>query len=179
MEKASKNRQKKELLVAEIVEKAEKAKAIVLTNYKGLTHLQLEEFKKGLRTADAEFAVTKNTLLKRAFEEAKLETGEDTNYEQPTGTLFLYGDPVTPLKALAKMIKELQKPSIKYGILNKKSITSAQVLRLATLPSREILLAQLFAGMKSPLSGLHRALSWNMQKFVMTLSAISQKKSQG
>lgn len=176
MEKVSTNKLKKQQLVAEMVVKAEKAKAIVLTDYKGLTHQQLEAFKKTLRNANAEFSVTKNTLLKRALKEAKLDIGEDSNYNQPTGTLFLYGDPVGPLKTLAKMIKDIQKPAIKYGILDKKGISDQQVMTLATLPSREVLLAQLFAGMKSPISGLHRALSWNMQNLVITLKAIESKK---
>jgi len=51
------------------------------------------------------------------------------------------------------------------------------VLRIATLPSREALLAQVVGGLKSPIFGLARALSWNLQKLLMTLSAVQQKKS--
>lgn len=176
MEKVSTNKQKKQQIISELSEKLSKATAVVLTNYQGLTHQQLESFKKSLRSAEAEFAVTKNTLLKRALEEVNLETGEKSNFDQPTGTLFLYGDPSVALKTLAKMIKELQKPTVKYGLLNKKAISGDQVMQMATLPSREVLLAQLFAGMKSPVSGLHRALSWNLQRFVMTLKAVEAKK---
>lgn len=175
--KTSANRQRKQILVAEMVEKASKSKAIVLTNYMGLTHQQLEGFKKELRGKDAEFAVTKNNLLKRALKEAKLETGDDTNFDQPTGTLFLYGDPVLPLKSLMKLVKELKMPVVKYGILDGKGISDAQVLKLATLPAKEVLIAQLLGQLMSPVSGLHRALSWNLQKFVMTLKAIEEKKA--
>ncbi|HSX40884.1 MAG TPA: hypothetical protein VLF68_04725, partial [Candidatus Saccharimonadales bacterium] len=55
-------------------------------------------------------------------------------------------------------------------------ISGEQVLKLATLPSREVLLAQFVGGLKSPIYGLHRALNWNLQKFVMTLKAIESKK---
>ena len=175
--KLSPNKQKKQAAVAKIVEKIGKSKAVVLTNYQGLTHQQLEKFKRGIREADAEFVVTKNTLLKRALEESKMETGETSNFDQQTGTLFLYGDPVTPLKALAKMIKEIEKPQIKYGILEGKGISKEQVMKLATLPSREVLIAQLLGMMKTPISGLHRSLSWNLTKFAMTLKAIEVKKA--
>lgn len=173
--KISSNRQKKEKIVAKIVEKLDKADSLVFANFEGLTHKQLEEFKKGLRKLDAQFAVVKNTLLKKALGEEKIKGFED-KFEQPTGTLFLYGDPVAPLKLLAKMIKEFEKPKIKFGFLDGRAVTEAEVLKLATLPTKEVLLTQLVIGLKSPISGLHRALSWNLQKFVMTLKAIENKK---
>ena len=175
----SANRQKKVAVVAQINEKVAKSKAMVFTDYTGLTHRQLEEFKKTIKKSDAQFEVTKNTLLKRALTDNKLDTGDDKHFDQPTGTLFLYGDIVAPLKTLAKMMKDFEKPSIKFGFLEGHLMDSKQILKLSTLPSREVLLAQLFGMMKSPIQGLHRSLNWNLQKFVMTLSAISQKKSQG
>jgi len=182
--KVSVNRQKKAGVIAEISEKIGKSKAMVFTNYTGLTHKQLEEFKKEIKKSEAEFAVTKNTLLKRSLTEAKLETGDEKNFDStpiesgPTGTMFLYGDVVTPLKSLAKMIKDFEKPVVKFGIFDGKMVSAEGVIKLSTLPSREVLLTQLVTTMKSPIQGLYHSLSWNLQKFVMTLNAISQKKSQ-
>lgn len=175
--KMTTNKQKKVTLVAEMNERVAKAKAIVMTNYTGLTHKQLEEFKRTIKKSDAEYAVTKNTLLKRSLEENKLETGDAKNFDLPTGALFLYSDIVTPLKTLAKMVKDLEKPQIKFGYLEGKMVSASEILKLSTLPSREQLIAQVVSGMKSPLYGIHRALNWNLQKFVMTLNAIQQKKS--
>lgn len=177
--KISANKQKKVEVVAALNEKVAKAKAIVLTNYTGLTHKQLEEFKRAIKKSDAEFAVTKNTLLKRSLVENKLDTGDDKNFDLPTGTLFLYGDVVSPLKALAKMIKDFEKPQIKVGFLEGKIMDSVQVVKLSSLPSKEVLLGQLVGMLQSPIARLPRALNWNLQKFAMTLNAISQKKSQG
>lgn len=172
----SANRQKKAGVIAEINEKVGRSKAMVFANYQGLTHKQLEEFKKEIKKSEAEFAVTKNTLLRKTLTEANLETGEDKNFDQPTGAMFLYGDIVAPLKALAKMIKDFEKPVVKFGILDGKLMTAADVMKLSTLPSREVLLTQLVTTMKSPIQGLHRSLSWNLQKFVMTLKAVEAKK---
>lgn len=174
--KISANRQKKEAIVAEVSEKIAKSKAMVFTNFQGLTHKQLEEFKKTIRKSDAEFAATKNTLLKRALGDEAVAGNED-KFQQPTGTIFMYGDIVEPLKVLAKMMKELEKPSIKFGLLEGKAITEADVKKLATLPSREVLIAQMLGMMNAPIQGLHRALSWNLQKFVMTLKAIEDQKA--
>ena len=177
MAKITSNKQKKIETVAELSEKVNKSKALVFTNYQGLTHLQIEGFKKGLRKLDAEYAITKNRLMKRALEENK-HMVDDNALEQPTATLFLYGDPIAPLKTLAKMMKDLQKPGIKFGIMEGHIIDDKQVIQLSTLPSKEILLAQLLGMMQSPLIGLHRALNWNLQSFVMTLNAIAKQKGQ-
>jgi len=175
--KISKNKDKKQAIVAEIRAKVQKAKAMVFTNYQGLTHKQLETFKRTIKKADAEFTVTKNTLLKRSLHETMNYEPTTTNqFDGQTGTLFLYSDIVTPLKTLAKMIKDMEKPHIKFGLLDGKLMTSAEVLKLSTLPSREVLIAQLLGQMQAPIAGLHRALNWNVQKFVMTLKAIEDRR---
>ena len=170
----SPNRQRKEKIVAKLLEKVNRAKGFVFTSYQGLTHKQLEGLKKAVKGFDADFVATKNSLILKAMEgKVKIE-GELKN---ATATLFLYGDPMMPLKAIAKSIKELSLPSIKFGILDGLQMTGEQLLKLSTLPTRETLLTQLVIGLKSPISGLHRALNWNLQKFVMTLKAIEAKKN--
>jgi large subunit ribosomal protein L10 len=171
--KVSLNRQKKEKIVAELLEKVIKAKGFVFTSYQGLTHKQLEDLKKAVKPLQADFVATKNRLLLKAME-GKVKI--DQEFKNATATLFLYGDPVMPLKALAKSIKELALPSIKFGILDGQQMTGDDLIKLSKLPSKETLLTQLVYGLKSPISGLHRALNWNLQKFVMTLKAIEKTK---
>ncbi|HEV2339945.1 MAG TPA: 50S ribosomal protein L10 [Patescibacteria group bacterium] len=173
--KSSKNKEKKIAIVTEVKEKVDKAKAMVFTNYQGLTHKQLETFKREVKKADAEFVATKNTLLKLALGKERVD-GQEDKFQQPTGALYVYGDIVKPLKALAQLIKETEKPKIKFGLLENVVITDKDVLKLASLPSREILLAQLARMLNTPIQGFHRALNWNLQKFVMTLSAIAKSK---
>lgn len=174
--KIPKSRAKKDAVVADLSEKIGRSKALVFTNYQGLTHKQLEELKKGLKAANAELVIAKNTLLKIALQKSQA-TKEPITFEQPTATIFAYDDPIAALRELAKTIKALKLPSVKFGILDTKMISETDVLKLSTLPSRQVLLAQLVGGLKSPISGLHRALNWNLQKFVMTLKAIETKKT--
>ncbi len=70
------------------------------------------------------------------------------------------------------MIKELHLPTIKFGYLDGRSLSDKEVIRLSALPAKPVLQAQLLGQMMSPIQGLHRALSWNMQGLVMALSAI-------
>jgi len=173
--KISVNRQKKEQLVAKLGEKIKKARAIVFTNYQGLTHKQLEELKKSLRSQNADFVVAKNTLLGLALKKAGFKI--ETELTAPTAALFAYEDLILPLKQIAKSLKTHGLPTIKFGILDNQALNSEQVLKLASLPSKDVLIAQMISGLKSPLYGLHRALNWNLNKLVLTLKAIEQSKT--
>jgi large subunit ribosomal protein L10 len=174
--KISQNRLKKEELVKELTTKTEKAKGLVFTNYQGLTHQQLEGLKKALKKLDAEYVSTKNTLLLLALKD-KLDTeSEKDKFRDPTATLFMYSDIVEPLKHLNKTIKELSLPSIKFGFLEGKVMTDQEVTKIASLPPLQVLQAQLLGNMKGPISGFHRALSWNITKLALTLKAIEKTK---
>lgn len=173
--KVSPNRLKKQQIVAKLSDKLAKSKGLVFANYQGLTHKQLEALKKAVKPLEADLVITKNTLLLRSLQTSnfKLPT---SNFEGPTATLFLYADPIEPLRQLAKTIRELNLPSIKFGIVENQVLTTEQVLRLASLPPRDILIAQFIGMMKLPIYKLHRALSWNIQRLVLTLKDIEKKK---
>lgn len=174
--KVTANRQKKIEVVAKLNEKLARSKAIIFTNYTGVTHKQLEALKRAIKPMDAEYVVAKNSLVLRALEENKIKLEGENPLEGPTGTLLIYADVVGPLKQLAKTIKELGLLNVKLGVMENKLVTGEQVLKISTLPSRETLLTQIAIGLKSPISGLHRALNWNLQKFVMTLAAVAKAK---
>lgn len=164
-------------MVSELSEKTSRAKALVFTNYQGLTHQQLEQLKKALKSANAELVVAKNTLLKIALEQnQKSKIKNQKELEGPTATVFIYEDIMEPLKEIAKTIKQFNLPTLKFGILDGESLNSDQLLKLSTLPSKEALLSQVVYGLKAPIFGLHRALNWNLQKLAMVLSSISKTK---
>lgn len=173
---ARQGRGRKEEVITELTDKVARANAFVFVNYQGLTHHQLEGLKRASRKLDAEFVAVKNTLMLRTLSEFNLSDEDKKQFEQPTATLFIYGDIVEPLKNLAKTSKELGLPTVKFGIIDKNAISGAQVLTLATLPPLPQMRAQLLGMLMSPIQGLHRSLSWNMQTLVMTLNAIAQKK---
>jgi len=174
--KITANRQKKIGIVADLNGKIAKSKAIVFTNYEKVTHKQLETLKRAIKPMDAEYVVAKNSLILRALDENKIKLEGENPLQGPTGTLLIYGDIVAPLKQLAKTMKELGLLNVKMGIMESKLLTGEQVLKISTLPSRETLLTQIAVSLKSPISGLHRALIWNLQKLVMTLGAVAKNK---
>jgi len=175
--KISQNRQKKEALIAAYAEKIAKAKGIIFANYQGLTHVQLEGLKKTLKKEEAEFVAAKNTLLLRALDGKVDVTSEKNQFTKPTAALFIYNDIIAPLKALTKTIKAFTLPIIKFGVLEGKILSDKDVVKLSNLAPLPVLRAQLLGQMKAPIAGLHRALNWNLQKLVLTLNAIKEKKA--
>lgn len=167
--------QKKIDIVSQLKTKLEKAKALVLTDPSGLTHKQLEDLRKLLKKTEAEFTITKNTLLKRALEEVR-KSVDETSLSGSTATLFAYADEVSPIKALTEFLKSTGMGKIKVGLLGKTELSQTDIERLAKLPPREMLLAQLVRQMQTPLYGLHNALSWNLRQLVWTLEAVRNRK---
>ncbi|EKD85917.1 MAG: hypothetical protein ACD_37C00576G0004, partial [uncultured bacterium] len=174
--KVSQNRQKKEQIVAELVEKIDSSNGLVFADYQGLTHKQLENLKKELKKLDSTIVVTKNSLIKLSLGKSKnfADFKDNAGLDRPTAALLLRGDTVEPLKKLQKAIKEFGLPKIKFGILEGQVLDQTQVLRIASLPNRETLLAQLVGTLNSPIQGLAATLNGTIQKFVMTLNAIAR-----
>jgi len=166
--------QKKINTVREMTDKITKAKSIIFADYVGLKHKQLEDLRKKLRLVGAEFMVTKNKLLERAF-------GTKADSVKPllknaTGTLFNYDDEVAGIKELLKFFKAANVGKTKAGLLGTQVLTDAEVTRLATLPTHKMLLGQLAGQLMAPIQGLRYALSWNMNKLVWALSSIKEQK---
>lgn len=176
MDKAlSANKQKKAETVADLTEKIGKAKAMIMTDYRGIKHKDMEAVRKVLKKANAELVVSKNKLMLRA-----LGTKADSvasSFTESTAVLFEYGDEVAPLKELLKFFKTATIGKAKAGILGDRVLTEAEVNRLATLPSREMLLAKLVGQLNAPIQGLHYALSWNFNKLVWALNAVKGIKT--
>ena len=169
---------RKEQIVAELVEKFDSSNALVFADYQGLTNKQLEELKKELKKLDAGFVVAKNTLLKLALDKSRdFKIAKDNEgLGRPTAALFIKGDMIEPLKKLQIAIKNFGLPKIKFGILEGAVVDEAGVLQIASLPTRDVLLAQFVGTLNFPIRGLATALSATIQKFVMTLDLISKSK---
>ena len=148
---------------------------MILTDYRGIKHKDLENIRKLLKKSNAELVVSKNTLMLRA-----LGTKADSitsSFTDSTAVLFEYGDEVAPLKELLKFFKTATMGKAKAGILGDRVLTESEVTRLAALPSKDALLGQLVRQLMGPVQGLHHALSWNLNKFVWALHAIKNSKS--
>ena len=136
--------------VSEIAEEFRGASASVVTEYRGLSVAQLTALRRALGP-DVTYRVAKNTLVKRAAEDAGVD-GLDALLSGPTAIAFVTGEPVDAAKALRDFAKANQGLVIKGGFMDGNTLSVDEVNRIADLESREVLLAKLAGAMKGNLS---------------------------
>lgn len=153
------NRMIKEQKVAEIKEKLEKSQAVILSSYQGLTVEEDTQLRKTLREAGVEYRVYKNTLVTLAARELGMDTGIEKYLEGPVSIAFGYDDATAPARILNDFAKDHNKLELKAGIVEGQLFDTEEVKKLATIPSKEVLIAKLLGSIKAPLSNLAYLLS--------------------
>ncbi len=150
--------------VSELAEKIQKAKVVLLTDYRGINVADVTEMRSKLRGTNTEYKVIKNNITRRALEECKIEGLEDL-LEGPTAVILGYDDYLEPSKIIYNFSKENDFYKIKGGIIDGKVVTPEEIVTLAKLPSRETLIAKL-AG----------ALLGNITKLAVALDQVKVQK---
>jgi large subunit ribosomal protein L10 len=136
--------------VAELAEDFRTANATVLTEYRGLSVTSMKELRRALGTT-TKYSVVKNTLTKIAAKDAGVEISDDL-LTGPSAVAFIKGDPIDAAKSLRDFAKENPFLVIKGGFYEGKAVTPAEIMQLANLESREVLLAKLAGAMKGSLA---------------------------
>jgi large subunit ribosomal protein L10 len=164
-------RPEKVAVVEEIREKLAGSDAAVLAEYRGLTVGELAELRGALRPAGAQFKIFKNTLARRAAEEAGLNDLVPM-LGGPTAITFVTGDAVLAAKALRDFAKAHEALIVKGGLLGTATLTAGDLTALADVPPREVLLAKLAGGFQAPMvkaAGLFQAFTRNFAYGVKAL----------
>ena len=149
---------------------------LYVTDFTGLNVLRMTEFRRRLRAAGVEYVVVKNTLAQRALA-ANAVTGLEGHLKGPTGIVLAGADPVAAAKVLADFAKEFEKPAIKIGLVDGRPVTPAQVKRLADLPPREVLLAQLAGYIQAPMAQFAGVMNGLLYQMVGALEALRAQRS--
>ena len=166
--------EQKKAVVAEISAQVAKAQAIVVAEYRGLGVGNMTDLRREARKSGVYLRVLKNTLARRAVSGTPFEKLS----EQLTGPL-IYGispDPVATAKVLNEFAKTNDKLVIRAGAMPNAVITAKEVKALATMPSREELLAKLLGTMQAPIAQFVRTLNEIPSRFVRTLAAVRDQK---
>jgi large subunit ribosomal protein L10 len=161
--------------VAEISEKFRASSAAVVTEYRGLSMAQLTVLRRALGKGTT-YTVAKNTLVKRAAEDAGVE-GLESLLVGPTAIAFIEGEPVDAAKAIRDFAKDNKALVVKGGYMDGKALSVDEVTRIADLDSREVLLAKLAGAMKGNLSkaaGLFQAPASQVARLA---AALQEKKA--
>ena len=174
------NRTQKEAFVADFRDKVGKAPVMYLTDFSGLDVKSMTTLRQNLKASGAEYLVVKNRLVKRALEDLDLPDITEALLG-PTGVVLGYGGVVEPAKVISDFAKEHgDKPVFKLGVLDNKVVSADEIKRLAKLPPREQLLAELAGAFEAPMAMLATAMEGKIQEMSGLLDALKdQKEAEG
>ena len=162
--------------VAELTERFQSSSGAVLTEYRGLTVAQLGELRQALG-AHATFSVVKNTLTKIAASEAGVTTELTNMLAGPSAIAFVQGDVVEAAKGLRDFSRANPLLVIKGGVLDGKPLSPDEIVKLADLESREVLLAKLAGAMKASLAGAAATFAAMPSQMARLLAALEAKRA--
>ena len=168
------NREEKAQVIDRLAEKLRSGSA-VLVDYQGMDVARTTDLRRRSRESGVEFVVAKNTLTKRAADEAGVE-GLAEFLSGPTALAFSE-DPVASAKLMAEFADQVESFALKGGLLDgERVLGEEEVVALSKLPGREQLLAQVVGGISSPLTGFVTVLNNTVQGLVVALGQIAEQK---
>ncbi len=170
------SRVSKELIIAELEKEIKNRPTFFIARHDAVAAEKLDKLRAKLRSTQARYFVVKNTLGQKAFERAKL--GEFSEYiHGACGIAFTSGDPVLSSKMLMDFAKENDSFKVQAGYLGGRLVGLDQIKVLASLPSREVMLSRVVAGIQAPIAGFVGVLAGTIRKVVTVLDAITKKKA--
>ncbi len=164
--------------LAQLTDSIASAKAVIITNYAGLSVKDQTELRSKIAATGAVFSVAKNTLLRKVFTNSfkSLPEALDTVLNGPTAIIIAQKDAVASTKALAAFTKDHELPGIKLGLMVDKVLSIDEVMALSKLPSYEQLIATLLAQLNAPAQSFVSVLTASTRNLVYALNAIANKK---
>ena len=170
------NKQEKGVLIADLKDKFSRAKAVVFTDYKGMTVAELTQLRILLRKSSLDYGIVKNTLAKIASRDTDVSVAEDY-FKGPIGIAVGYDDPVLVVKKILEFAKGNDKLQVKGAVVEGKFCEPKEVREIAALPSREILLSMLAGVFQAPLSQMAGVLTATVTSFAYAVEALNNKKN--
>jgi large subunit ribosomal protein L10 len=171
-------KEEKSDLIAEYEQGLAAAPHAFLLDFKGITVPQVTALRDKVRDSGGHYAVVKNTLALRAIDGKALAELKE-HFVGPTAVVYSMTDPVALAKALTDFAKDVPAVQLKGGLVESRSIAAGQIKDIASLPSREQLIAKLLFLLQSPIARLARVLAAVPQQLVVVLDQVRKQKEEG
>lgn len=168
------SKERKDELIQNYVNWANRSQAMYMTEYRGLTMKQMDDLRTRIRAAGGEYHIVKNTLGKVAFENANLESAEKL-LAGSTAVLFAFNNAPEAAKVLTEIARSTEFVKIKGGYLDKRLISAKDVEALAELPPLPVMRAQLLGTIMAPASKLVRTLAEPARQVAAVIKAFAEK----
>lgn len=150
----------KEQEIQALTEKFQKAKAAFLVDFKGMKVEQVTSLRKKLNPSEGEMKVVRNTLAKRALQNfPEMEKAISGSFKGTNAIVFAYGDVSATAKALSMFAKDVELLQLKTGVMDNQALDAGKITFLATLPTKDVLRAQLLGVLQAPASKLVRTFN--------------------
>jgi large subunit ribosomal protein L10 len=175
-EEWSLNRTEKEQVVERFRGKFSDAKIGILTGYRGMTVSEMTELRSQLRKESVEYRVIKNNLAKIASEGTSLEPLKE-HFNGPTAIALSYDDVVAPARVLNNAAKSFKKLEILAGSMDGNLLSQDEIMRIATLPSRDELLGMFLRVLQAPVTNFATVLTAPLRDLVGVLNAVKDQKA--
>ncbi len=169
------SRVSKDSIISEIEKELKSRPTFFVAQHATVSASAMDKLRAKLRTVNSRYLVIKNSLGKKALERAKLQ-GLSDSFSGSCGIAFSSGEPVSPSKILVDFSKENENFKIQKGFVNGEVISLDRIKVLASLPSKEVLIAKVVGGIQAPLSRFVTVLSGTVRRIVTVLDAIAKKK---
>lgn len=170
------SREQKQNILKDLADKFSRAKAAILVDFNKLSVSKTMDFRRILKEIGAEYKVAKKTLISRVLKSSDYKSVDLDDLKTQFGVVFSYDDPVPAAQSIYKFSRLNEALKILGGFIQSDWQDKNNIIALAKLPSREILLGQVVGAIASPLSGLVNALSGNMRQLVGVLSQIKGRR---
>lgn len=168
-------RAEKQKIVDGLVKQFTRQKFAIFSDFHGISVEKMRILRRILKKNDAEYKVTKKTLFDRALETVGLPL-KTKDLKGEIGVVLSYTEELTPLKDLVKFVKEHESFKLLGGIFSGSVLDAKEILTLAKLPPKEILISQFLGVLQSPFRGLVTVLGGNIRNLVIVLNKIKEKK---
>jgi large subunit ribosomal protein L10 len=163
--------------VSDLAELLRGSTAIAVADYRGLKVAEMQTVRRSLRANGVQLHIAKNRLLKIAADQANLAELKPL-LEGPTALATIDGDEVALARALQEAFRPFRVVSIRGGMLGDRAVDAASLSRMASLPSREVLLGKFAGGIASPITGFAGVLAANIRNLAGVLNAVAEQKRQ-
>ena len=171
------NVDEKRRVVDDLAERMRGTDSMIVADYRGLTVTQIADVRRALREAGASFRVAKNTLARKAAEEAGQPLLVDM-LQGPTAIAFVADDPAAAAKKLSEVARQTRILTVRGAVLEGRALSAEEVRQLGELPSKEILRGQVVGAVASPIQGAYNVRAAPLREFLVVLDQfIAQRQA--
>jgi large subunit ribosomal protein L10 len=163
--------------VEELVDLLKDATGVYLVNYQGMSVEKINAFRSTLRKSDITYKVAKNTLIRKALERVEGLDFPAEKLKEASGLIITNGDPTAPSKIIKKAFDSDEKPVLKAALLDGQYFDGAELKKIASLPSKEDMIAAIMGSLNAPASGIVGTLNAVIRDVASLIEEVAKKQN--